>query len=46
VVRPKKVLEPVAMTPPSISPCSTALPDQASSPIFLTTGSDSPVSAA
>src|SRR5262249_34048674 len=45
-VRPKKVLAPVAMTTPCISPCLTMLPEWPSSPPFFARGKDSPGSAA
>jgi hypothetical protein len=44
-VRPKNVLAPVAVITATISPCLTAEPEYASSPDFLVTGRDSPVSA-
>ncbi|KAG5390782.1 hypothetical protein IGI04_032323 [Brassica rapa subsp. trilocularis] len=41
-VLPKKVLEPVAITTASISPCLQVEPEKTCSPFFLVTGSDSP----
>ena len=45
-VRPKKVLFPVPITTALISPFLAMLPEYPSSPTFLLTGRDSPVSAA
>ncbi|KAF8093495.1 hypothetical protein N665_0383s0122 [Sinapis alba] len=43
-VLPKKVLEPVAITIASISPCLQVEPEKTCSPFVLVTGSDPPVS--